>query len=103
MHHAVGALLVLARAVGIPVGRLHQFLETRCIALSHEVAGLLPAEDVAGGITPRRAVIALVAGQEVEVEARLIEDPLAPLLAAFAEDVAEQRLGLAAVEEMHLI
>src|SRR5690606_40961169 len=58
------------------------------------------AEDVAGRIAPRRTQVLLVAGEEIEVERRLVEQPLAPLAAA--EHVAEQVLGLLPVQEMIL-
>src|SRR5271166_2386830 len=49
MGHAIGALLVSACAVAIPVRGLHELLEGAGVPLSEKVAGLLPAEDV-----PRR-------------------------------------------------
>ena len=87
MRHAVGALLVAAGAVRIPVGRVHQFLERARIALAQQVARLLPAEDVARRHAPRRAVIGLVAGEEIEEEAGVHELPA--LAAAVGEDLAE--------------
>src|SRR4029079_4478770 len=89
-------------AVGIPVGGLHQLLEGLGVALAHEVAGLLPAEHGAGRIAPRRAVIGLVAGQEVEEQAGLAERPFLAAVAAL-EDVAEQLLGGLPVEEVLLV
>src|SRR6185436_15726090 len=97
MHHAIGALLIIADAVGIPVGGLHQLLEGLGIAFADQVAGLLPAEHGAGRIAPRRAVVGLVAGQEVEEQAGLAERPFLAAVAAL-EDVAEQLLGGLAVE-----
>src|SRR5258707_662487 len=101
MNHAVGTLLVVAGAVFVPLGGFHQFLEGFDVALAQQIAGPLPAEHVARRVAPRRAVIALIAGQEVEEEGRLREFPLA--LLGIAEDRAEQLLGLAAVEEMRLV
>src|SRR5712691_13015227 len=101
MRHAVGALLVAAGAVRIPVGRVHQFLERARIALAEQVARLLPAEDVARRHAPRRAVIGLVAGEEVEEEAGMHELPALAL--PIREDLAEELLGLAAVEEVLLV
>src|SRR5437764_178293 len=66
VHHALGAFLVIAGAVGIPVRLFHQLLEALRIALTEEVAGTLPAEIVARRVAPRRAVIGLIAGQEIE-------------------------------------
>src|SRR6476469_10238104 len=102
MHHAVGAFLVIAGAVGIPVGLFHQLLEGLGVAFAQQVTGPLPAEDGAGRIAPRRAVVTLVAGQEVEEQAGLAERPLFAAPAA-AEDVAEQVLGAVAVEEVLLV
>ena len=73
MHHAVGALFVVAGAVGIPIGLIHQFVEGLRVAFAEQIAGLLPAEDGARRITPRRAVVGLVAGEEIEEQAGLAE------------------------------
>jgi hypothetical protein len=102
MDHAVGALLVIADAVGVPIGALHQLLEGLGVAFAEQIAGLLPAEHGAGRIAPRRAVIGLVAGQEVEEQAGLAERPSLAAVAAL-EDVAEQLLGGLAIEEVLLI
>src|SRR5580698_4886812 len=101
MGHAVGALLVLAGAVGFPVRGVHQFLEGLGIAFAEQIAGLLPAEDVARRHAPRGAFIVLVAREEIQEQAGMHEIPLLAL--AEREYVAEQLLGLGAVEEMLLI
>ena len=44
MDHAVGTLLILAGAVCVPIGGLHEFFKALHIALAHQIAGLLPAE-----------------------------------------------------------
>src|SRR5215813_13659164 len=54
-----------------------------------------------GWACPRRAVIALVAGEEIEEQVRMDEIPLFSL--AHAEDLAEKLFGLSAAEEMLLI
>src|SRR4029450_676951 len=77
--HAVRALLVLAGAVGVPVGGLHQLAKRLGIALAQQIAGLLPAENVARRHAPRRAVIGLVAGQVIEEQAGMHELPLLAL------------------------
>src|SRR4029079_17342499 len=77
------------------------FLEGLGVALAEQVAGLLPAENVARRHAPRRAFVALVAGQEVEEQAGMHEVPLLAL--AEGKDVAEQLLGLGAVEEVLLV
>src|SRR6202041_3342761 len=105
MHHAIGAFLVIAGAVGVPVGLLHQLLEAAGIAFAEQVAGPLPAKIIAARAAPRRAVTSLVSGEEVEEEARLVELParLSRFLRVTAEDVAEQLLGPSPVEEMFLV
>src|SRR5262249_23491317 len=101
MGHAVGAFFVLAGAIGVPVGGLHQLLEGLGVAFAEQIARLLPAEDVAGRHAPRRTLIFLVAGQEVQEQAGTHEIPLLPL--GEREDVAEQLLGLGAVEKVLLV
>ena len=101
MRHAVRAFLITAGAVRIPIGRLHQLLERLGIAFAEQIAGFLPAEDIARGHAPRRAVEFLIAGEEVEEHARMSEIPLLAL--AQREDLAEQLLGLAARQEVLLI
>ena len=101
MRHAVGALLVAAGAVGIPVGGFHQFRERLDVAFAEQVARLLPAEDIARGHAPRRAMEFLVAGEEVEEHAGMRQIPVFAL--AERKDVSEQFLGLAAAEEVLLI
>jgi len=77
MGHAVRAFFVGAGAVGIPIGGFHQLREGLGVALAQQVAGLLPAENVARGHAPRRAVIGLVAGQEVQEQGGMDEVPSA--------------------------
>src|SRR5690349_9606211 len=101
MRHAVGALFILAGAVGIPIGGLHQLVESLRVAFAEQIAGLLPAEDVARGHAPRRAMIVLIAGEKVEEQAGMHEIPLLAL--AERKDVAEQLLGLGPVEEVLLV
>src|SRR6185503_16369693 len=71
-------------------------------AFAQQVARLLPAEDGARRIAPGRAVIALIAREEVQEHAGLAERPLLVLRPAL-EHVAEQILGLAAIEEVLLV
>ena len=101
MRHAVRAFLVLAGAVGIPVRGFHQFLKGLGVAFAQQVAGLLPAEDVARRHAPGRAVIGLVAGEEIEEQVRVDEIPVLAL--AHAEHLAEQLLGLAPAQEVLLV
>src|SRR5215510_14170431 len=72
---AVAALFILAGAVGIPVGGLHQLVEGLRIAFAEQIARLLPAEDVARRHAPRRALVFLVAREEVQEQAGVDETP----------------------------
>src|SRR5690606_39336838 len=100
MRPPVVALRIAARAVLLPVRRLPQLLERRRVPfVDEEIAGLLPAEDVVRGIRPRRALIALIPGEEIEEQARLIEAPLARAGPSALEDLAEELLRLPSPEE----
>src|SRR6201987_2829295 len=101
MGHAVGTLFILAGAVGVPIGGLHQLLEGLRIALAEQIAGLLPAKAVARRHAPGRALKILVPSQEVEEQAGMHEIPLLAL--AEREHVAEQLLGLGAVQKVVLV
>src|SRR5262245_36587811 len=89
MHHAVRALFIIADAIGIPVGFLHQLLERADVALAQQIARPLPPEDVPRGIAPWCTVIGLVAGEEIEKERGLVEWPGFPA-AATGENAAKQ-------------
>src|ERR1700710_1018161 len=102
MHHAVGAFLVLARAVLVPLGGFHQFLEGLHIPFTEQITRTLPAEHGTRRVAPRRAFVGLIAGQEVEEHARLAERPALAVITAL-ENIAEQRLRLFAVQEVLLI
>src|SRR5689334_18298436 len=102
VHHAVGTLLVVTRAVAVPVGLFHELTKALRIAFAQQVTRPLPTEDRACGIAPRGALVSLVAGEEVEEEARLAERPRPPALPAL-EHVAEKLLRRGAVEEVLLV
>src|SRR3974390_711964 len=102
VYHAVGALLVMADAVGIPIGAFHQFLEGLGIAFADEVAGPLPAKYRARWVSPRCAVIGLITGEEIEEKVGLAERPLLAAVSAF-EDVAEDLLRRLPVEKVLLV
>src|SRR5260370_9963995 len=101
MRNAVGFLLVLAGAVALPVRRLHQLLEGLGIAFAEQIAGLLPAKNIASRHTPWRAFVFLIARQEIQEQAGMQEIPLLALTER--KHVAEQLLGLGAVEEVLLV
>src|SRR3954447_11727965 len=102
VHHAVGAFLVIADAVLVPIGVFHQLLEGFRVPFAEQVAGLLPAEDAAQRHAPRRAFVGLVAREEIEEQLGLGEFPILAAVAA-RKDIAEQFAGALAVEEVLLV
>src|SRR5438128_1786765 len=102
MDHAVGAFLVIASAIRIPIGLAHQFVECPCVTLAEQIAGPLPAEDRACRIAPRGAMVGLVASKEVKKQTGLAERPLG-LARSTLEHFAEQLLGFAAMEKVLLV
>src|SRR5215470_8787224 len=78
VHHALRAFFVIAGAVGVPIGLLHQLLEGLRKALAKQIARPLPAKIIARRIAPRGAVIGLVAGEKIEEQTGLVERPGAP-------------------------
>ena len=92
MDHAVAAFLVAASvAVLVPFGGFDQFLEGGDVAFLQKKAGLLPAEDVVGGVAPGRALVIDVALEEFEEVGGEVEFPV-PL--AVGENLAEEFLGV---------
>src|SRR5690606_23528604 len=84
----------------VPIGRLHQLLERRRVPfVDEQIARLLPAEDVVRRVRPWRALVALISGEKVEKQARLIEMPLARPRPSALEDLAEELLRLPPAEE----
>ena len=75
MDHAVGALLIVAGAVCVPVGLFHQLPEGLGITFAEKITRSLPPKHGAGRVAPRSAGVALIAGQEVQKESRLKELP----------------------------
>src|SRR5882724_12757037 len=57
VHHAVGALLIIPGAEGVPVGIFHKLLEGLRIALAEQIAGPLPPEIVPCRVAPGRAAV----------------------------------------------
>src|SRR5579883_264767 len=100
VDHAIGAFLVVAGAVGVPVGLVHKLLERLGVAFAEQVARPLPAKDIARRISPGRTAIALIAGEKIEKQARLVEGPAT---AAAAENTAKQLLSAASVEKVVLV
>ncbi len=102
VDHAIGAFRIVSGAVGIPIRFLHQLAEGLGITLAEQIAGALPPEHGTGRIAPGRAMVLLIPRQEVEEQTGLAERP-GFAGAAATEDVAEQLLGLLAMEKMLLI
>src|SRR5476651_1120841 len=107
MDHAIGAFFVIADAIFVPIGRIHQLAESFGVSFAEQVAGPLPAKHRARRIAPGGAMIGLVAGEKIEKQRRLIEAPGLAALAlggvALGEDVAKELLGAGAVEEVLLV
>ena len=76
MDHAVGALLVPAGPVVVPVRVLDELPEGRGVAVLEQITRLLPAENVVRGIAPWRALVVHLAHEEVQKERRLVEPPV---------------------------
>src|SRR2546430_840689 len=70
VRHAVRAAVVVAPPVLAPVGGLDQLLVRLRVAVAHQVARSLPAEDGVARDAPRRALEVDLALQEVEEERR---------------------------------
>src|SRR6185503_19388130 len=85
-----------------PVGLVRQLAKRLRVTFAEQIARPLPAEDVARRVAPWRAAVFLVAGEEIEEQARLAEGPGATAASA-AQDVAKELLGSRAREEVFLI
>jgi len=81
VRHAVVAARVVAAAVLRPVGGLDELLVGLRVAVGHQVAGALPAEQRVARDPPGSALVVDLALQEVEEERGVVE---APPLAAHA-------------------
>ena len=66
MGHAVIATWIPAATIMLPVRGLDQLLVAFCIAVGHQIAGFLPAEDRVAGNAPGRAREIDLAFQEVK-------------------------------------
>ena len=65
--HASGARSIAAGdPVLLPLGGFQEFLEALSVAVLQEIAGPLPAENIIGRRTPRRALVVAIAHQEFE-------------------------------------
>src|SRR5689334_16522845 len=82
MDHAILALLILPDAILVPIGAFDEFLERLHVAFAEQVARFLPAEHATQRHRPGRALISLVAGQEIEEQGRLGEFPFLATVAA---------------------
>src|SRR5258706_11762841 len=89
VHHAVGTLFVIAGAIRVPVGLVHQFAKGLGVPFAEQIARALPAEHRACRIAPWRAAVFLVAREEVQEQSGLAERPRLAAAAA-PEDAAEQ-------------
>src|ERR1700733_1169109 len=102
VRHAVIAAWVAADAVLFPLRLFYQRPVGRRVALvSEQITGSLPTEHVVGGIAPRRALIGLIAGKEIQEQTGMIEGPGAS--APAPEDLTEQPLTGGAAEKHILL
>src|SRR5215211_1851747 len=99
--HAVVAARVAAPTVLLPLRGLDQLLVRLRIAVGHQVARALPAEDRIAGDAPRRALEIHLALEEVEEERGVVEAPLLAL--AVREGGAEQLMRLLDAQEVVLV
>jgi hypothetical protein len=89
MRHAVGAFWVVARAITIPVRFFKQSFKRRRVALVYEqIAGPLPTQHVTCRVTPGCTTVALVAGEKIQKQARVVKPPL--VLPAKPENISEK-------------
>lgn len=70
MHKAMFATRILALAVLVPIGVVHETLESFVVFIRDEVAGPLPAFHIPGGVTPSRARQFAFARQKLKVDGR---------------------------------
>src|SRR3989442_1527173 len=98
VHHTIGAARVATRAILVPVGLCHQLLKRRRIAVSHEIAGLLPAQHTVVRIAPGSALVLAPTLEKIQKEGRVIEVPFPP-----GKHSAKQRLGAFPLEKMLLV
>src|SRR5262249_22897990 len=100
VSHAVVAARIASHAVLVPLRGLEQRAEARRAPLvGEQITRPLPPEDVVRGIAPRRALIALIAGEKIEKQTRVIEGPAPRAPTPALEDLAKQAFARAAREE----
>src|SRR6478672_5231249 len=90
--HAVVAARVASAPVLRPVGRLDQLAVGLRVAVRHQVARALPAEERVARDPPRRALEVDLAFEKVEEERRVVQPPALPI--PVAERLGEQLPGL---------
>lgn len=101
VNHAIPALFVPAfLPVIFPSRIFHELFEGGDVAILEEIAGLLPAEDIVGGISPRGAVVIHVPLEELEEIRGEIEFPG---LLSVPEDLLKKFFRAVATEEMLLV
>src|SRR5215469_272175 len=101
VRHAIRAARIPAPAVGVPVGGLDQFLVGLGVAVGHQVARPLPAEQRVGRNAPRRATEVGLALKEVQEQRSVVQPPPSPV--PVGERLAEQLPGLGDAEEVLLV
>src|SRR2546429_6410363 len=98
---AVLAARVLPAPVLAPAGGLDQLLVRGGVAVRHQIARPLPAEQRVAGDPPGRALEVDLALEEVEEQRAVVQPPL--LASPPRESGAEQAVGLLDAEEVLLV
>src|SRR5436190_2742284 len=99
--HAVVATRIATPAVLLPLRGLHELLVGLRVAVGHQVARSLPAEDRVARDPPRGALEVHLALEEVQEERSVIEAPLLAL--AVSERLAEELVRFLDPQEVVLV
>ena len=75
MDHTIGAFFISTGPVLLPLRQLHQLPEGCRIPFLKQITGLLPSEDVIGGIPPGCTLVLTFAHEEIQKQRGLIELP----------------------------
>src|SRR5262249_4719124 len=88
--------------VVIPRGFFHQSFEARSIPFVNEqITRPLPAKNVTCGVTPGCAAISLIAGEEIQKQARMVQPPAS--FFAQGANISEQLLTRLALNKKLLL
>lgn len=99
--HTVCTARIPIYAIFGPLGGLHELPIRGRIIIIYQVAGSLPAQNVAGRIAPGRTFVMLAARQKVQIQTAVVESPVF-VLSDF-EKAPKQRVGAIASQKMFLV